>query len=143
VLVTTVWAIGVCFVAIVAASDVDQSTADPAKIVSGLRLIVSRLYALTTACGVSLGILHTAPFVRFSCWFGGSLIVAVVIPMAAVVGMAESPQPNSDIGAAVGAFVLAAPIAVFSAAPSVALGIGIGIGHGIRQACRALTGSSV
>lgn len=62
--------------------------------------------------------------------------------MAAVVGMAESPQPNSDIGAAVGAFVLAAPIAVVFAAPSVSFDIGIGIGHGIRLACRSLTDSS-
>lgn len=120
----------------------DQWTAGPTKAVSGLQLIAWGLCALTTACGASLAVVTTAPLVRFSCWFGGSLIVALVVPIVAVVGMAESPQPNSDIGAAVGAFLFAAPIAIVSVAPSVALGIGMGIGHGIGLACRGITGSS-
>ncbi|WP_157498187.1 hypothetical protein [Leifsonia sp. Leaf336] len=139
--ITAAWAVGVVAAGAQTAALLDESTVGSVDTATGLQLIAWGLCAFTGACGVSLGLVSTGPFVRFSCWFAGSLVVALAIPVIAGVGMAESPQPNSDIGAAIGIFVFAAPIAIISVAPAIGFGIGIGLGRGLRQAYFALAAS--
>lgn len=92
------------------------------------------LALLTMVCGGVVGVLPRAVlWARLTCWIGASVAAGAALGGVYVAAMVQSSDPNSDIAAAAGLFIVVVPgtIALF-----LAFGISFALGCVVRLLTR-------